>query len=248
MNIVFREYEKHNNIEFITTSVVASQAIDIKSLIIDKVEFPGITNFQAQMSEYCEQVGLKINSYTRKRPLIEFEKKERPALNAVPHYPLYDHGTPLFYSNCKVHDDHHIVIARRYFSVPTRYLGKTVTAIDDNLCIRIYFLGKLIKTHVKSPLSKYSTDYEDFPKVQTIDNMRICTYYINAGKRLGDSVGRYMEALFDRKYPWIKIREAQLLIRCAMNSCRESVDALFGEELRNDRPNSYLLARTLSKK
>jgi hypothetical protein len=83
----------------------------------------------------------------RKRPLEVFETTERQALIPLSRE-RYD---PPRWAEGKVHPDHDISFGKALYSVPTRYIGKSVSIRADSKLVRVYFEGILIKTHPKQP-------------------------------------------------------------------------------------------------
>ena len=72
-------------------------------------------------------------------------------------------GVPAW-SEAKVHPDHHIAVARSLYSVPTRYVGKTVRVRRDQKTVRVFVGAELIKLHPRVEPGKRSTDVADYPK------------------------------------------------------------------------------------
>lgn len=70
----------------------------------------------------------------------------------------------LYYANPVVHADHHKSFRKLLYSLPTKYIGKTVEVKGDSALVRISFKDELIKTHPRLPEGKRSTDFSVYPK------------------------------------------------------------------------------------
>jgi hypothetical protein len=165
---------------------------------------------QARVITWCrETAGKRIHGTTRKRPLAVFETTERQAL-----IPLskerYD---PPRWAEGKVHPDHHISFGKALYSVPTRYIGKSVWIRADSKLVRIYFEGTLVKTHPKQPPGARSTDHQDYPPELTAYTLRDPQRIIRQAEREGVQIGRFAAALLSGDLPWSKLRQGQKLLR-----------------------------------
>ena len=63
----------------------------------------------------------------------------------------------------KVHPDHHVQVLKALYSVPTRYIGKTLDARADRKTVRLYCGAELIKVHPRKAAGQRATDVKDFP-------------------------------------------------------------------------------------
>jgi hypothetical protein len=69
-----------------------------------------------------EGVGQAPHGTPHEPPWVRFERDERRALRPLPPT-AFECPT---WAEAKVHPDHHLVFAKSYYSVPTRFVGKTV--------------------------------------------------------------------------------------------------------------------------
>lgn len=114
----------------------------------------------AALTWSIEEVGVIPNGTTQEPPMARFERDERACLKPLP---AHSFANPSW-SECKVHPDHHIVFDRSYYSVPTRYVGKTVWVRATFRMIEIFFNEELIKTHVRAQRKgTWQTDQDDYP-------------------------------------------------------------------------------------
>lgn len=168
------------------------------------------TEVQARVIRWCrETAGQRIHGTTRKRPLEVFENAERDALTPL----SKERFDPPRWAEAKVHPDHHISFGKALYSVPTRYIGKSVWIRADSKLVRIYSDGTLIKTHPKQPPGARSTDHADYPPELTTYTMRDPQRIIRQAEKEGVQIGRFATALLSGDLPWAKLRQAQKLLR-----------------------------------
>jgi hypothetical protein len=95
----------------------------------------------------------------------------------------------------------------------------------DSKLVRIYDGGELVKTHERMPEGGRSTDYKDYPEELAPYAMRDPDRMIREGRRLGEHIGRFLEALLAGDFPWAKLRQAQKLLRLSNKYGRKRLDA-----------------------
>jgi hypothetical protein len=156
-----------------------------------------------------QTAGTRSHGTTRKRPLALFENAERALLLPL----TRERFDPPQWSECTVHPDHHISLGKGLYSVPTRYLGKTLWTRVDSKLVRLYFDGELVKTHPKQPPGGRSTDHTDYPQEITPYTLRDPQRLIRQARQHGVHVGYFVERLLCGPVPWSKLRQAQKLLR-----------------------------------
>lgn len=124
-------------------------------------EYDSLADLNDAALTWClEEVGTVPNGTTQEAPVTRYERDERSSLKPLPTAAF---ANPTW-SECKVHPDHHIVFERSYYSVPTRYVGKTVWVRATFRLVEIYFQEELIKTHVRAARKgTWQTDQNDYP-------------------------------------------------------------------------------------
>ena len=182
--------------------------------------------------------GLRIHGTTRKQPVVEFERLERPALRPLEQGPF---DTPCW-GEPKVHPDHHIRFGNALYSVPHQHKGrgtkgKKVAVRGDRGLVRIYLAGELIKTHPTQPPGGRNTDYADYPPDKTPYAMRDAEFVIKKATEQGDHVGQFTSLLLSGTYPWAHLRQAQKLLRMVDKYGAKRVDAACRRALRFDLIN-----------
>ena len=114
---------------------------------------------------------------------------------------------------CKVHPDHHIRFKNSLYSLPTKYISKTVEVKGDSALVKIYFKGSLVKIHKRAEPGKRSTDFDDYPKELAPYTLRNPKYQISEGYRRANEIGAFIEEILTGPYPWHRLRSAQKILR-----------------------------------
>ncbi len=171
----------------------------------------GLKDMQQGARRWCLEVaGQRIHGTTHQRPLVVFEEQEKKALRPIAGERF---DTPSWAECNKVHADHHIQFCKALYSVPNTYLGKHVTVRGDRALVRIFYKGKLIKTHPVQKPGGRRTDYEDYPLELQPYARRDPERMIRQARKMGTETGRFMEQLLAGPFPWCMLRQAQKLIR-----------------------------------
>lgn len=182
---------------------------------------------QREAITWCTSVaGARTHGTTRKQPLVQFESFESAALKPLDGKRF---DTPLW-GELKVHPDHHIRFALALYSVPDQAdkiqtKGHKVTARGDKRLVRIYFQGRLIKTHPRKPPGGRSTDHADYPAQKTPYTMRDANWLMRRASKHGTHLGIFTTQLLSGDWPWSKLRQAQKLMRLVDKYGAERVDA-----------------------
>ena len=87
-----------------------------------------------------------------------FRSLEQPALMGLPGA-AFELAT---WSRGKAGPDIHVKVGKCLYSVPWKYIGKTVDARSTLNAVQLFVEGELIKTHVRKPKGK-QTDLDDYP-------------------------------------------------------------------------------------
>lgn len=107
-----------------------------------------------------EVAGVRDHGTTHQRPLARYNSCERSALSALPEEPFED----ICAYRAKLHHDCHVVVDSRYYSAPSRLIGKMLDVYVGRRVVEIYHGTDLVATH---PLVKRrggrSTRNEHYP-------------------------------------------------------------------------------------
>ncbi len=138
------------------------------------------------------------------------------------------------WTKAKVHPDHHAQIARSLYSLPTRFIGKTLDARADRISVRFYLGGEMIKLHSRVAPGKRSTDPQDYPvgkadyALRSVDNLKA------RAREHGEHVGAFAERLLSGPLPWGRMRQGYALLRLCDRYGAIRVDALCDRSLTFD--------------
>jgi hypothetical protein len=172
--------------------------------------FISLDDCRERAVDWCTNIaGKRIHGTTQKIPIEVFEAVEKAALTPCPDK-RYD--IP-YWAVCKVHPDHHIRFKNSLYSVPTKYISKTVDVKGDSALVKIYHKGNLIKMHKRMGPGKRSTDFDDYPKELAPYTLRNPKYQISEGYRRANEIGAFIEEILTGPYPWHRLRGAQKILR-----------------------------------
>ena len=155
-----------------------------------------------------DEYGRRRHSRTLRMPLEHFEAEERGALLAAP-TSRYD--VPLW-CEPKVARDQHAQVAKSLYSLPTRFVGKTLRARADSAVVSFYDGAQLVKTHPRVLPGRRSTDPADFPREKSTYALRDGAFLQSQAAEHGEAVGRYAAALLEGDLPWTRMRRVYRLL------------------------------------
>ena len=188
----------------------------------------GLPGARERARMWCkDEYGMRRHASTGRLPAEHFVLEEQGLLLPAPERP-YD--VPIW-ARPKVGRDQFAQVARALYSLPTRYVGKRLSARADRNTVRFYDAKSLVKTHSRVSWGKRSTDASDFPAERTAYAMRDVAYLERKAKGYGDSVGRYASALLDSPLPWTRMRRVYALLRLAERHGAAEVNAACGRAL-----------------
>jgi transposase len=153
--------------------------------------------------------GTRVHGTTRRVPRDAFEMDERPFMLAAPTAPF---DVPLW-TDAKVHPDHHVQVLRSLYSVPTRFLGRTVRVRADRTTVRLYVGTELVKVHARVAPGKRATDPADYPVGKAVYALRSVDALRTQANARGRHVGLFADKLLSGPLPWTRMRQAYALIR-----------------------------------
>jgi transposase len=237
LNRAFRDYTEARSIFADTARVQRPQdkaRVENQVPYVRERWFAGET-FSADLVEirrhaesWCRDVaGARVHGTTRQVPRNVYERDERPHMQPAP-ATAFD--VP-HWSSQKVHPDHHVQVLKALYSVPTRYIGKTLDARADRASVRLYFGTELIKAHPRKAPGQRSTDPKDFPPGKAAWALRDVDAVVANAREQGAHVGTFAERLLAGPVPWLKLRQAYGLLRLCDRYGRDRVNALCARAL-----------------
>jgi transposase len=172
--------------------------------------FASLEGARTHAAHWCRDVaGVRVHGTTRQVPREAFERDERAAMLPAPKAPF---DVPVW-ADAKVHPDHHVQVARALYSVPTRFIGRTVRVRADRTTVRIFLGTELVKTHPRVAQGKRSTDRADYPEGKADYALRNVEALLTRARARGTHVGLYAEKLLGGPLPWTRMRQAYALLR-----------------------------------
>jgi hypothetical protein len=189
-----------------------------------------------------DEAGMRRHSRTLRLPREHFEAVEQTALLPVP-TARYD--IPLW-SDPKVARDQHAQVARALYSLPTRYVGKTLHARADRTTVRFYDGTALVKTHPRQTPGGRSTDREDFPAERAAYAFRDVVFLEREATRHGEAIGRFAHALLAVPLPWTRMRRVYALLGLVRRFGAERVEEACRDALAVDLIDVTRLKRILA--
>jgi len=171
--------------------------------------------------QWClHEYGTRRHGRTQRMPLEHFEAEEKGAL--LPE-PTETYDVPLW-CDPKVHRDHFAQVAKALYSLPTRWIGKTLRARADRHIVRFYDGAILVKTHPRQPPGGKSLDRSDLPAHKTPYALRDVDFLKRQAAEHGVAVGRFAAALLDGPLPWTRMRRVYALLGLAKKYGSSRVD------------------------
>jgi transposase len=202
---------------------VENQVAYVRESWFDGERFGGLDEACAAAARWCRDVaGARVHGTTREVPREVFEERERAAMKPAPTAPF---DVP-HWTEAKVHPDHHIQVLRALYSVPTRYVGRTVRVRADRSIVRIYAGTELVKTHPRVAAGKRATDPRDYPVGKDIAATRDVASLLTSAKTCGQHVGLYAERLLSVPLPWTRMRLVYALLRLCKKFGSGRVEAI----------------------
>ena len=125
------------------------------------------------------------------QPVSVFEASERHALLPLPAEP-YELAT---WSTPKVAADLHIAVDGALYSVPWRYVGRTVDARATARLVEVFVDGELVKTHTRARKGGKRTDWGDYPPEKVAFLERTPAWCRARAAECGPHVGRLVGEL-----------------------------------------------------
>ena len=157
---------------------------------------------------WCLSVaGERIHGTTRQRPLDLFQRQKASALLPLPARPFEG----VTWTQAKVARDCHAQVARVLYSVPFRYVGKTLAVRVSTSSVEFYLDLQLVKTHVRPSDGHRQTDWNDYPPDKAKFFQRNPDWCRAQARLLGPAVAEVVEGLLSQ-HALHYLRQAQGII------------------------------------
>jgi len=205
--------------------------------------FADLADAQDKVVAWCQDTaGTRIHGTTAAQPAEVFARDEKHCLLAVP--AAYDVPT---FTRVKVHRDFHVEVARALYSVPQAWLGQYLDARADQVLVKLFHQGKLVKTHPRQRPGGRVTDAVDLPQEKVGYAMRDLTKLIAAAASHGVNIGIYAERVLDDPLPWTRMRAVYRLLGLVRRYGPEPVEAACSTSLDLDVVSVTKIASMLAK-
>lgn len=188
-----------------------------------------------------EEVGRAIHGTTCEAPMRRFEQQEQAALQPLPQEPF----DPPTWAGARVHRDHHLVFERSYYSLPTRFVGKSVWVRATRRLVEIFCDDELVKTHPRATRrGTWVTDPNDYPAAARAFLSADPAWCRSRAAELGPHVACMVETILS-SYAIRNLRKAQGVLRLADKYGPKRLDEACGHLLRFGSVELHRLARVL---
>jgi transposase len=163
--------------------------------------------------------GQRDHGTTHWKPYPTFSEQEQPQLKPLPTQP-FDLSQ---WKQAKVHPDHYIQFNNKAYSVPHRFVGKTVWVRGTHKIVQIYDHGQLIKQHA-IPKGYRQTDVNDFPpNFQAVLDQGLPRLLQQQACDIGPQFRMLIQSLL-QQHTFLNMRRAQGLVALAEKYPRPLVE------------------------
>jgi len=155
-----------------------------------------------------EIAGTREHGTTRKQPLVQFEELERSALRPLPPTAW----EPVLWRRATVHQDAHVALDRRLYSVPWVHTGEEVWVRATPSSISVYAEDKRVATHARHGRGYRSTVESHLPECRAPLRHRSRSYWEERAAAMGDEVKRLVSTIFDSDDVLSQLRAVQAIV------------------------------------
>ena len=159
--------------------------------------FASLAEQNAHLRHWERQIAdTRIHGTTQKQVRQQFERVEKPALQALPptRFPCFEEGRRT------VHRDGHVAVARAYYSLPPEYLGREVWVRYDSRLVRLFDARmRLIATHLRQEPGRFSTLDQHILDRKIAGVERGAAWLLSRVERIGPQARRWGEAMVQER-------------------------------------------------
>ncbi|HUC06374.1 MAG TPA: IS21 family transposase, partial [Acidimicrobiales bacterium] len=152
-------------------------------------------------------------------PLSIFEATERATLLELPAAPFELAG----WSRPKVGHDCYAKAGKALYTVPWRFIGKTLDARDGERTVEFYLDGVVVKTWARAERGR-QTDWDDFPPEKVAFFMATPQWCLRQAAEVGQATKALVEELLQVNALY-KLRQAQGVVRLSERHGAERLEA-----------------------
>ena len=175
------------------------------------MQFKSFEELSRCVSEKLEELNNRAFSKMSGSRASVFEEVEKGNLKSLPCCG-FDFGK---WQKAKVHNDYHIQVENHYYSVPYRYIGKTVDVRISGDTVEIYFEGERISLHKRSyQKGKATTERSHRPPKHNGYLERTVELMKERGYQIGGYCGRVIEKILsEMPHPEMGFRSCEGIFR-----------------------------------
>lgn len=158
---------------------------------------------------WCRDIaGQRIHGVTGRKPLEVFDATEQAHLAALPAR-RYE---PTVWKQARVHQDSHVVFDRRLYSVPWRWLGRTVWICATASSVAIFGDDVRIATHDRRSSGTHSTLESHLPEHRRDFRHRGREFWVARAERIGPETSALVAEVFDSDLVLSQLRAVQSIV------------------------------------
>lgn len=150
----------------------------------------------------------RIHGTTGKRPAEAFERDDRSALIALPAARFES----VIWKQALVHRDSHLEFGRRLYSVPWRFIGKSVWLRATSDTVAVYCDDVRISTHARRGKGPRSTLPGHLPEQRAELGQRSRVYWEDRAAAIDPDVLDYVRHVFDQDDALSMLRPVQAIV------------------------------------
>lgn len=150
----------------------------------------------------------RIHGTTGKRPAEAFERDDRSALIALPETRFES----VIWKQAHVHRDSHVEFCRRLYSVPWRFIGKSVWLRATPDTVAVYADDVRISTHARRGNGPRSTLPGHLPEHRAELGQRSRIYWEDRAAAIDPDVLDYVRRIFDQDDALSMLRPVQAIV------------------------------------
>jgi len=166
------------------------------------------------------------------RPADVFRALEAEHLLALPARPF----EAASWQTAKVGPDCHISVGGSLYSVPFRFIGRRLDVRLTDALVQVFTEGELVKTHLRAPKGRRSTDWQDYPEKKAAFFMRTPSWCRHRASELGPAVTALVGELLGEQ-ALHRLRSAQGVLRLADSYGAERLEAACARALEVGDPS-----------
>jgi len=184
-------------------------------------EFTSMEHMQAEAMRWNRDVAnvRRCRPLDGVKPIDLFMAEEANTLQALPRT-AFELAT---WTTVKVHPDIHVKVGKTLYSIPWRYIGKSLDAKETSRTVAFFLDGMLVKTHVRMEKGK-QTDYSDYPPEKIAFLQRNPVWCRRRAAEIGSSAAELVELLMEVNALY-RLRSAQGIVRLADKYGEERTNA-----------------------